>query len=413
MKKKVVITGVGIISPIGIGKEAYLQALKTGKSGTCKVTYFDASSNVSQVDAEVKGFVPENYINRKRLKRMDRFVQFGLTAAKMAIEDASLDTQKLNPERVGVIIGSGIGGLSTIEKEHSVLLQKGPRRITPFLIPMLITNITSGEVAIEHGFKGPNYSVTSACATSNHAIGDALRLMRYGDADVMIAGGTEAAITALGFAGFDQAKALATGFNDTPEKASRPFEKNRSGFVMGEGTGIVVLETEEHAKARGARIYAELAGYGATDDAYHITAPSPDAKGAMKAIRISLEDGGINPEEVDYVNAHGTSTPLNDKSETFALKQVFGEHARNLRVSSTKSMTGHMLGAAGGAELIATLLCMENNFIHPTINYETPDPDCDLDYVPNQAREGQIKCAISNSLGFGGHNATIAVKKYG
>lgn len=411
-KKRIVVTGLGVVSPIGIGKAAFLESIKAGRSGVGKVSYFDVSTYPCHIDAEVKGFQADQYMDRKKIKRMDPFAQFAMAAARMAVDDAGIDFSKENPERCGVIVGSGIGGLQTIEAEYSVLLAKGMRRVSPFLIPMLISNIASGEIAIEYGITGPNYSVSSACATANHALGASLRHLRYGDADVVIAGGAEAAITALGYAGFCQARALTTDFNDCPEKASRPFDKNRSGFVMGEGAGVLVLETLEHAQARGAKIYGELAGFGATDDAYHITAPSPEGKAATRAMQLALEDAGVRPEEVDYINAHGTSTELNDKTETMALKKVFGDHARKLAISSTKSMTGHLLGAAGGVELIATLLCMENGFIHPTINHETSDPECDLDYVPNVARTAQIQCALSNSLGFGGHNAVVVAKRF-
>jgi len=318
---------------------------------------------------------------------------------------------KEDPSRIGVIVGSGIGGLSTIETELKTLFDKGPKRVSPFVIPMQIINMVAGEIAIEYGFTAPNYGVVSACASANNAIGDALRLIRYGDADVIVTGGTESAITQLGLAGFCNLRALSQR-NDDPQKASRPFDKNRDGFVMGEGSGMVVIETLEHAKTRGAKIYAELVGYGATDDAYHITAPHPDAQSAVQAMKNALSDGNVAPEEIDYINAHGTSTDLNDKIETLAIKKVFGDRAYKIPVSSTKSMTGHLLGAAGGMELIATLICMENGFIHPTINYETPDPECDLDYVPNTARNIQINCALSNSLGFGGHNAVLLIKKY-
>ncbi len=411
MKKRVVITSMGIVSPIGIGQNAYWNALKNGQSGCGNITFFDASTYPCQIDAEVKDFQPDHFIDKKKAKRMDRFTQFALAAAKMAMEEAHIDLSKVNPDRCGAILGSGIGGLTTIETEHKALLGKGCKRVSPFLIPMLITNIAPGEIAIEYGFKGPNYSVASACASSNHAIGEALRHLRYGDADLMVAGGTEAAITPLGVAGFCQARALTFDHNNNPAKSSRPFDAKRSGFVMGEGCGVLVLETLEHAKARGAHIYGELVGYGATDDAYHITAPSPDGYAASRAMKMALEDGGVRPEEVDYINAHGTSTSLNDKTETLAIKNVFGDHAKKLAISSTKSMTGHLLGAAGAAEIIATLLTMENNLIHPTINYETPDPECDLDYVPNKARPAEVSCALSNSLGFGGHNAVIVVKK--
>ncbi|MCG3203411.1 MAG: 3-oxoacyl-[acyl-carrier-protein] synthase 2 [Elusimicrobia bacterium] len=412
--KKVVITGVGVVSPIGIGKEAYWESLSKGRHGFSRITRFDSSTYPCQIHADVKNFdVTQFGVEKKGARRMDLFTQFAMAAAKMAVEDAGLNLQQVDPERAGVIVGSGIGGLPTIESQHSILLEKGINRVTPFLIPMLITNIAPGEIAISLGFVGPNYSCSSACATANQSIGAALRHLRYGDADLMIAGGTEGAITPLGVAGFCQAQALTFDFNDNPGIASRPFDAKRSGFVMGEGAGLVVLETEEHAKKRGARIYAELAGYGATDDAFHITAPSPEGKAAVKAIQLALQDGNINADEVDYINAHGTSTPLNDKTETKVIKMVFGERAKKIPISSTKSMTGHLLGAAGGVELIATLLSMQNNLIHPTINYENADPECDLDYVPNTARPGKITCAVSNSLGFGGHNAVLVVKKYG
>jgi len=411
MKKRIVITGMGVVSPIGIGTDVFWNALTTGKSGAARVTLFDVTGYTCQIAAEIKGFEPENYIEKKTIRRMDRFTQFAYAAADMAIRDAQLDQAKTDPDRVGVIVGTGIGGLSTIEEEHIVLREKGARRVSPFLIPKLISNMAPGEIAIRWGYTGPNYAVSSACATSNHAIGDAMRLLRYGDADVMIAGGSEAAITPLGFAGFCSARTLTTR-NDAPEKASRPFDLNRDGFLMGEGAGIVVLETLDHAVARGAKIYAELAGYGATDDAYHITAPNPEATSSVKAMQRALADADLKPEDIQYVNAHGTSTELNDKTETKALKLVFGEHAKKLAISSTKSMTGHLLGAAGVTELIATTLNITHQIAHPTINYETPDPDCDLDYVPNKPRPMLITNAISNSLGFGGHNAVLAVKRY-
>ncbi len=412
MKQRVVITGMGVVSPIGIGIEAYWDALKNGRSGVGRLTFFDTTDYPSKIDAEVKNFNPEEFgIDKKTIRRMDRFTQFALAAAHLAVKDAKIDAGQVPPDRVGVIVGSGIGGLSTIEEEHDVLRQKGVRRVSPFLIPRLISNIAPGEIAIRWGFTGPNYAVSSACATSNHAIGDSLRMLRYGDADVIVAGGTEAAITQLGFAGFCSARTLSTR-NDEPEKASRPFDKDRDGFVMGEGAGIIVLETLEHALKRGAHIYAELAGYGATDDAYHITAPNPEATSAVGAMRRALKDAELEPENIQYVNAHGTSTSLNDKTETKALKMVFGEHAKKLAISSTKSMTGHLLGAAGVVELIATILCINNQTAHPTINYTTPDPECDLDYVPNKPRAMKIDAALSNSLGFGGHNAVLVVKKH-
>ncbi len=409
-RRRAVITGIGVITPVGIGKEEFLDALKNGKSGVGRITAFDPSNFSTQIAAEVKNFLPENYIDKKKSRRMDRFCQFMFACAKMAIEDSGLDLSKENPERIGVITGSGIGGISTIEREYKVLLEKGPSKVSPFLIPMEIPDIGPGEIAIHYGFMGPNYSISSACASAAHAIGDALRLIRYGDADVIITGGSEAAITPLGLAGFCSAGALSKR-NDEPEKASRPFDKGRDGFVMGEGAGIVVLEEYEHAKSRGAKIYAELVGYGATDDAFHITAPRADGKPQVLCMKRALEDAEVNIDEVDYINAHGTSTPLNDKCETYAIKQLFGELAYKIPISSTKSIIGHLLGAAGAVELIAILLCMEHKFIHPTINYETPDPDCDLDYVPNIARDKEIKVALSNSFGFGGHNAALVVKK--
>jgi 3-oxoacyl-[acyl-carrier-protein] synthase II len=411
-KKRVVITGLGVVSPIGIGKAEFWESLKTGRSGAGPITLFDASAYPCRIAAEVKDFHPETFIDKKKIRHMGRFTQFAMAAARLAVEDARLDFSRLNVERCGVIVGSGIGGLYTIEEEYRVLLEKGPRRVSPFLIPMLITNIAGGEIAIEYGLVGPNYSVASACATANHAIGEALRHLRYGDADLILAGGAEASLTPLAVAGFSQARALTIDHNDSPQAASRPFDATRSGFVMGEGSGVLVLETLDHARARGATVLAELAGYGATDDAYHITAPSPEGKAAAKAVTTALADGNLVPEDIHYVNAHGTSTVLNDKTESAMIKKVFGAHAKKLAVSSTKSMTGHLLGAAGGVELIATVLCMNNGLIHPTINYHTPDPDCDLDYVPNTARPGAIEAAVSNSLGFGGHNAVLAVRRF-
>jgi len=411
MDRRVVITGCGVISPIGIGIEDFWNSLASGKSGVSRVSSFDASQFSTQICAEVKNFEPEKYIDKKKIRKMDRFTQLASAAAKMAIEDAKLDIKREDPFRVGVIVGSGIGGIATVAQEHRTLLEKGPRRVSPFMIPMLITNIAAGEIAIAYNIQGPNYSLSSACATSNHTVGDALRLICYGDADVIIAGGSEAAITPLGLAGFCAAKALSTR-NDDPEHASRPFDKDRDGFVMGEGAGIVILESLDHALSRGASIRAELIGYGATDDAYHITAPSPDGESAARAMSNALADGGVKPEEVDYINAHGTSTPLNDKVETLAIKKVFGDYAYKIPVSSNKSMIGHLLGAAGVIELIATILSMEKEMIPPTINYEFPDSECDLDYVPNKARPKKINVALSNSLGFGGHNATLVVRKY-
>lgn len=411
MKKRIVITGMGVLSPIGIGLPAYTEALRAGKPGGNVLTAFDATNFSTKIAANVKDFVPENYIDRKKARRMARFTQLGVVAAQMAIQHSGLDLSKENRARIGVVTGTGMGGLDVLEEEEKALLEKGPRRVSPFLIPMIITNILPGEIAIQHGLTGPNYAVSSACASSNHAIGDSLRLLRYGDADVMITGGAEAVITPLGLAGFCNMKAVSTN-NDAPEKASRPFDKNRDGFLMGEGAGMFVLETLEHAQARGATIYAELIGYGASDDAYHITAPSPGGDTAVQAMKSAISDAGISPDEIDYINAHGTSTEYNDKTETVAIKKVFGERAYKIPVSSTKSMTGHLLGAAGAIELVAIVTSMQHGFIHPTINYETPDPECDLDYVPNKARDVKFNCALSNSLGFGGHNAVIIAKRY-
>ncbi|MCX5781116.1 MAG: beta-ketoacyl-ACP synthase II [Elusimicrobia bacterium] len=412
MKKRIVITGMGVVSPIGIGKEVFSENLRKGKSGVSLITSFDVSAHPTKIAATIKDFNPENFgIERKKARHMARFTQLGVAAAKMAVEDSGLDLTRIDRSRVCVIAGIGIGGIEVMEEEQKNLLQKGPRRVSPFFIPMMITNMLPGEIAIKFGFTGPNYAVTSACASANNAMGDVLRLLRYGDADIAITGGSEAPITPLSLAGFCNVKALSER-NDAPEKASRPFDKNRDGFVMGEGSAIFVFETLDHAKKRGAKIYAEIAGYGASDDAYHVTAPDPEGKAAIQAVKMCLEDAEIKPEQIDYINAHGTSTSLNDKTETLVIKKVFGERSYKIPISSTKSILGHLLGAAGAIELAATLVCMEKGFIHPTINYETPDPECDLDYVPNVARQAKINFALSNSLGFGGHNSTIAIKRY-
>lgn len=410
-KRRVVVTGLGTISPLGHNKEDFWSALSEGKSGIGDISLFDVSAYTSRIAGEVKNFDAEEYLGKKDSRRTDRFVQFALVAAMEAAQDAHLDMEKEDAARVGVLVGSGIGGLSTIEKQHRELLAKGPGRISPFFIPMLIVDMASGQISIKLGAKGPNSCVATACASSSHAIGDAYRIIERGEAEVMISGGAEAAITSLGLGGFCAMKALSK-HNDEPEKASRPFDKLRDGFIMGEGSGIVILEELEHAEKRNAHIYGELVGYGMSGDAYHMTAPAPGGEGAARAMHAALESGGLKPQDIDYINAHGTSTQLNDKFETAAIKTVFGEAARKVAISSTKSMTGHLLGAAGGIELIACLLAMKNNLIPPTINYEHPDPECDLDYVPNQAREQEITMALSNSLGFGGHNATLIVKKY-
>jgi len=411
VERRVVITGIGAITPIGNSVPEYWEALSQGKSGIEKTTLFDVSQFTSQIAGEVKGFEPEKYIDKKEARRMDRFVQFALAATSEAIQDSKLDLSKEDTKRIGVLLGSGIGGLGTIEKEHKVLLEKGPRRVSPFLIPMLIIDIASGLVSIKYGLKGPNFAVVTACASAAHALGDSFKIIQRGDAEAMITGGTEGAITPLGLAGFCSMKALSTR-NDDPHKASRPFDKERDGFIMAEGAGIIILESLEHAKARGAKIHAELLGYGMSGDAYHMTAPAPEGEGAANAMQLALDDAKMKPEEVDYINAHGTSTLLNDKYEAIAIKKVFGKYTEKLPVSSIKSMTGHLLGAAGGVELIACLLAMEKGIIPPTMNYEYPDPDCQgLDFVPNQARKKEVKVAMSNSFGFGGHNAVLIIKK--
>lgn len=411
MKNRVVVTGLGIVSPVGIGKEKFWQALLNGQSGVDKITRFDVSNFTTQIAAEVKDFNPQDYLDKKEAKRMDRFTQFGVAAAKLALEDANLQISEENAEDVGVIVASGIGGIETLEEQHKILLEKGPNRVSPFLIPMMIINMAGGQISISTGAKGPNSTIVTACASSTHAIGDAFKLLQRGDAKVVIAGGTEAPITPLGLAGFCSLKALSSR-NNEPQRASRPFDAERDGFVMGEGAGMVILETLDHALARGARIYGEVAGYGLTGDAYHITAPDPGGLGAARGMSMAIRDADLEPIEIDYINAHGTSTDMNDKFETLAIKRVFGDHANKIAISSTKSMTGHLLGAAGAVEFIAATLAVNEDIIPPTINYENPDPDCDLNYTPNQAKKMLVRAAISNSLGFGGHNATILVKKY-
>jgi len=410
VKKRVVVTGVGVISPIGNNKNDFWKAILEGKNGTAALTAFDPSAFTTQIAAEVKGFNPAQYFSSKETRHRDRFVQFALIAAKEAVEDSQIDLNKVNRNRCGVIVGSGIGGLHTFESQHKIYLEKGPSKISPFLIPMLIVNMASGEISIAHGFKGPSSCVATACASSNHAIGDAFKIIQREEADIMITGGSEGCITPMGFGGFCSCKALSRRNND-PKGASRPFDKERDGFVMGEGAGILIIEEYEHAKKRNANIYCEIIGYGMSGDAYHITAPDPDGDGATRCMEAALRDAEINPEDVDYINAHGTSTPLNDKIETSAIKKVFGSHAKRLMVSSTKSMTGHLLGAAGGVEAIACALGIKEKIVPQTINYQYPDPDCDLDYVPNTPRKKEIKVAMSNALGFGGHNATIILKK--
>ncbi|MCR5183765.1 MAG: beta-ketoacyl-ACP synthase II [Opitutales bacterium] len=408
-RKRVVVTGIGILSPVGNDKATFWESLKAGKCGIQKIARFDATGLSCTVDAELKDFNMDPYMDPKEQKRNDRYTQYAVAASKMAMQDAKLEIGQIPGPRLGVIIGSGIGGMETIEVQSRVLLEKGPRRISPFMIPMLISNMASGVVAIDLKAQAVNYGVVSACASGTHALGEAYRHVRDGDADVMVAGGAEAAITQLGIAGFCNMKALST--TEDPMKACRPFDAERNGFIMGEGAGILVLEEYEHAKARGAHIYAEMVGYFATCDAYHITSPAPDGSGMAECFRCALKDAGVAPEEVDYINAHGTSTHLNDKFETMAIKEVFGDHARKLAISSTKSMTGHLLGAAGGVEAAACCLALEEGIIPPTINLHTPDPECDLDYVPNVARKADIKIAVSDNLGFGGHNAALVFKK--
>ncbi len=409
-KRRVVVTGIGVISPIGNSKDDFWHALCEGKSGAGFVRYFDPANFSSKVCADVKDFDPTPFISPKELKRMDKFVQFAVVASKIALTDSGLDLTREDTNKAGVLVGSGIGGLSVIEEQQKVYLKKGPSRISPFLIPMLIVNMAPGQISISLGLKGPNSCVATACASGGHAIGDAFKIIQRGDADIMFSGGTESCITPLGFGGFCAVKAL-TKRNDDPQRASRPFDKERDGFLMGEGAGIIVLEELEHAKKRGANIYAEITGYGMSGDAYHMTAPDPKGDGAARCMEAAIRDAQVNPDEIDYINAHGTSTPLNDKIETLAIKRVCGEHARKLAVSSSKSMTGHLLGAAGGIEFAACALALKNGVIPPTINYENPDPECDLDYVPNTARAQKINIAMSNSLGFGGHNVALILKK--
>lgn len=415
MKTRVVITGVGAITPVGNTAHETWQNLVRGVSGTGRLTQIPDSISSkfgSRVSAEVKNFEAAKYIPAKLIKKTDIFVQFGLAATKMALEDARFDMAKENPEEIGVLVGSGIGGLRIIEEQHKVFLEKGPERISPFLIPMLIVNMAPGQISIQYGLKGPNNCVATACATGSHAIGDAFKIIQRGEAIAMIAGGTESCITPLGFGGFDAMKALST-HNEAPETASRPFDATRNGFVMGEGCGILILEELQHALNRNAKIYAEIVGYGMTSDAVHMTAPDPTGEGASRCMIRAMQDAVVKPEDVDYVNAHGTSTPLNDKVETMAIKKAFGEEqAKKIMVSSTKSMTGHLLGAAGGVEAMVCALAIKEGIVPPTINHHQPDPECDLDYVPNQARQARIRVALSNSLGFGGHNATIAFRRF-
>jgi len=408
--RRVVVTGLGITSPLGTGLEKNWDALINGRSGIGPITHFDATDFPVKFAGEVRDLNLDDFIDRKEARKMDLFIHYALAAATMALDDSGLEINEDNAERVGVVVGSGMGGLPSIEKYHGAFIEGGYRKISPFFIPMSIINLAAGQISIKHGAKGPNIAPVSACATGTHAIGDAFRMIQRGDADAVISGGAESTVCPLGIGGFSVMKALSTR-NDDPVAASRPFDKNRDGFVMGEGSGIVVLEEYESAKKRGARIYGEVLGYGLTADAYHLTAPSPGGEGAARCMQMALDTAGLNPEDVDYINAHGTSTPFNDLYETMAIKSVFGDHARKLMISSTKSMTGHLLGAAGGVEAIFSLLAMSRGVVPPTINYTEPDPECDLDYVPNEARQKDLKVAISNSLGFGGTNATILFRK--
>lgn len=410
MERRVVITGLGVVSPVGLGKESFWESIVNGVSGVGKISLFDTEGHQVTIAAEVKNFDPSAWVDPKESKRMDRYTQFAMVASAMAMEDAGLEISEEMSEMAGVIIGSGIGGISTFEAEYDKYLERGPKRVSPLLVPMMIGDMAAGLVAMRYNAKGPNMCIVSACASGAHSIGEAFETIRRGDSDIVITGAAEAPITKLTVAGFASMKALSFR-NEEPTRASRPFDRDRDGFVIGEGAGIVILEEYEHAKKRGARIYAELAGYGATADAHHMTAPAPEGEGAQRAMKIALRKAGVTPEQVDYINAHGTSTPLNDKYETAAMRHVFGAHAKKLAISSTKSVTGHLLGAAGPIECVASALVIERGFIPPTMNYENLDPDCDLDYVPNKARQAQVRVVMSNSFGFGGHNASLLLRR--
>ncbi|HZX48691.1 MAG TPA: beta-ketoacyl-ACP synthase II [Nitrospirota bacterium] len=411
MKRRVVVTGIGLVTPLGTGVEKTWQSLCEGKSGIGRITRFDPSELPSQIAAEVKDFDPADFIEKKEIKKMDRFIQFGIAAAKMAVEDAGIEITEATADRAGVYVGAGIGGLPAIESNHIKFLEGGIKKLTPFFIPMVIINLVSGHIAIMVGAKGPNSAVATACATGTHAIGDAFKIIQRGDADIMIAGGTESTISPLAVGGFCAMRALSVR-NDAPEKASRPFDAMRDGFVIGEGAGVVILEELTLAEKRGAKIYAEVCGYGMTGDAYHITSPAPEGVGAARCMNVTLKDAGLYPDDISYINAHGTSTKFNDENETSAIKEVFGKRAHDIPVSSTKSMTGHLLGAAGGIEAVFSVLSIEKGVIPPTVNYEFPDPECDLDYVPNKSRAYSVDVALSNSFGFGGTNACILFRKF-
>lgn len=410
MQRRVVVTGMGVVSSLGIGVNTFWESIKSGKCGISTIERIDVSDMPAKVGAEIKNFNPSDFIDKKEAKRMDRFSQYAVVAAQLAVENAKLDLDKINKERMGVIIGSGIGGIETLENQHSVLIEKGPGRVSPFFVPMMIPNMASGNVAIKSGAKGFCECVVTACASSTNSVGDAFKILQRGDADIIIAGGTEAPITRLTYAGFCANKALST--NQDPLSCCRPFDLNRDGFIMGEGAGILILEEYHHAVNRGAEIIAEVVGYGCTDDAFHITAPAEGGEGGARCMKLALDDAGIKASDIGYINAHGTSTELNDKNETTAIKSIFGEQAYKLAVSSSKSMTGHLLGGAGAIEAIVTALSLKEGFLPPTINYNTPDPECDLDYVPNVGRKADITYAMSNSFGFGGHNATLVLKAF-
>lgn len=411
MSRRVVITGMGVVTAVGNNVADFWEGLLTGRNGVDYISRFDTTEFPTRFGAEIKNLNTDGIIDAREARRMDLFAQYAMVAAHEAVNDSGIDIEKINQEMAGVVVGSGTGGIQSFANEHQKFLEKGPRRISPYFVTQMISDIVAGLISIRYGFKGPNYATVSACATSAHAIGDAFRLIKYGDADVMITGGTEAAITEMSIAGFSAMKALSTR-NDDPKHACRPFDKERDGFVMGEGAGIIVLEELTHAKKRGAKIYAEVLGIGFTGDAYHVTAPAPGGEGAVRAMRRCLKEGGLSPEDVQYINAHGTSTPYNDANETAAIKTVFGDHAYKLNISSTKSMVGHLLGAAGGVELVATALAVYHDIAPPTINYEVPDPECDLNYTPNQPQERKITAAISNAFGFGGHNACLLLGKF-
>ena len=411
MPRRVVVTGLGVVSPFGVGVRLFWKSLLAGKSGISTITKFDTSDYSVTIGGEVNHFTPEDYLDKKELNRLDEFAVFAIAAADEALKDAQLEEGIPNMDRFGVILGSGVGGLQTMENQNRRLIHRGPRSISPFFIPMFIPDIAAGHISIRWGMKGPNYSVVSACASATNAIGDAYRLIQHGDADVILTGGSEAPITPISYAGFSNMKALSTQ-NNNPEKASRPFDIKRDGFVMGEGAGVLILEEADHAAARGVRIYGEVGGYGATGDAHHITAPAPGGEGAVRAMKRALVDGDLEIQDIDYINAHGTSTPFNDKNETAAIKEVFGNHAKKINISSTKSMTGHLLGASGGIEAVVCMMSILDHKIPPTINYENPDPDCDLNYTPNSTVKKEVNVALSNTFGFGGHNAVLMFKRW-